>query len=263
MANARLPISAMAALLFGLSAGTAPEAGTSAGPATQPSAEALKAAAQKWARHYDQRVAQFRRENAAARNIVMLGSSHVEGFDTAKYLPGRRILNRGISSDRIGVDGRGVLGRLDSSIFDCNPGFILLENGVNDLGELWRNGTPSTEEIDRTYRKVVARIRERLPNVPLVIVSLFPTRDRFAGLKPLILEFNQRLAAIAVDFRCPFLDVYSPLADDEGLLRKEYARDGLHLNEAGYRVWAALIEKVLPPQETTSQPAAGPSEGVR
>lgn len=199
----------------------------------------------KWAQHYYDRVAQFKRENAAARNIVMVGSSHIEGFDTAKLLPGRRIVNRGISSDRIGIDERGILHRLDSSVFDCNPGIIIIENGVNDLGELWRNGTPSIDAIDTCYRDVVKRIRTRLPDVPLLIVGLFPTRDRYAGLKDSIVEFNGRLAKIAADHGCPFMDVYEPFADAEGLLRREYARDGLHLTPAGYKLWAELIEQAL------------------
>jgi lysophospholipase L1-like esterase len=216
---------------------------------TQPSA------ADKWAKHYDDRVALFQRENAAAKNIVIVGSSHVEWFDAAKYLPGRRVVNRGIGSDRIGVDGHGVLGRLDNSVFDCNPGFILLENGVNDLGELSRNGTPSIDEIEAGYRKVVGEIRTRLPKTPLVIIGLFPTRDRFASLKPMVVEFNARLQKIAADYQCPFMEVYKPLADSEGLLRKEYTSDGLHLNDAGKRVWAELMERVLPPQtKPTTQP---------
>jgi len=219
-------------------------AARAANPQTQPAAD-------KWARHYYDRVEQFKRENAAARNIVMVGSSHIEGFDAARLLPGRRVVNRGIGSDRIGLTDRGVLHRLDSSVFDCSPGFIILENGVNDLGELWRNGTPSVDEIDACYRKVVTRIRTRLPDVPLVIVSLFPTRDRFAPLTPHILEFNQRLARIAQDNGCRFLDAFKPLADDQNLLRKEFSRDGLHLNEAGYRIWARMIEDILPPKPDT------------
>jgi len=224
-------------------------AAPAAGPQTQPAAD-------KWARHYYDRVEQFKRENAAARNIVMVGSSHIEGFDAARLLPGRRVVNRGIGSDRIGLTDRGVLHRLDSSVFDCNPGFIILENGVNDLGELWRNGTPSVDEIDACYRKVVERIRTRMPDVPLVIVGLFPTRDRFAPLTPHILEFNKRLEKIAADQKCPFMDVFKPLADGHNLLRKEFSRDGLHLNEAGYRLWAGLIEQVLPPQQPDTRPAS-------
>lgn len=216
-------------------------------PATRPAMQPATRPAAKidWAKHYHDRVEQFKRENLAARNIVMVGSSHVEGFKADKLLPGRRVVNRGIGSDRIGIDERGILHRLDSSVFDCNPGLVILENGVNDLGELWRNGRPSINEIDATYREVVHRIQRRLPEVPLVIVGLFPTRDRFAGLKPLILEFNQRLRKIAADFGCPFMDAYAPFADGEGLLRQDYSRDGLHLNEAGYRLWAKMIDEAL------------------
>ncbi|HOW73619.1 MAG TPA: GDSL-type esterase/lipase family protein [Phycisphaerae bacterium] len=220
-------------------------------PAAQP-----PPTADKWVRHYYDRVARFRQENAAAKNIVMVGSSHVEGFDASKLLPGRRVVNRGIASDRIGIEDRGVLHRLDSSIFDCNPGFIILENGVNDLGELWRNGKPSMNEIDRCYRKVVKEIRTRLPDVPLVIVGLFPTRDRFSPLTTYVADFNKRLEMTAADFKCPFIDVYTPFADTQGQLRKDLSRDGLHLNEPGYRLWAELINRVLPPLATATAPEA-------
>lgn len=207
----------------------------------------------KWEQHYYDRVARFRKENIAlantSGNIVMVGSSHIEGMPVDRLFPGRRIANRGIASDRIGIDDRGILRRLDCSVFDCRPGFIILENGVNDLGELWRNGKPSIDEIEQCYREVVHNMRERLPGVPLLIVGLFPTRDKYAELVPLIVEFNTRLERIARDHDCPFLDVYKPFADDEGLLRKEFSREGLHLTEAGYQRWAELIEKALPQHE--------------
>ena len=60
-------------------------------------------------------------------------------------------------------------------------------------------------------------------------------------------EFNRRLAIIAADERCGLMKIHAPLADSEGLLRRDYSRDGLHLNEAGYRVWAGMIGNVLPP----------------
>jgi lysophospholipase L1-like esterase len=211
---------------------------------------AKDAAANKWEQHYHARVAQFQKENAAARNIVMVGSSHVEGFDAGRLLPGRRIVNRGIAADRIGITERGILHRLDSSVFDCNPGLIILENGANDLGELWRHGTPSIDEIEACYREVVGRLRTGLPDVPLVIVGLFPTRDKYAPLVPSIVEFNKRLKKIADDFNCPFMDVYAPFADSEGLLRTEFSREGLHLTDAGYRLWADLIENVLSGHDT-------------
>lgn len=217
--------------------------------------------ADKWERHYYDRVARFEKENAAARNIVLVGSSHIERFDTAKHFPDRRIVNRGIAADRIGIDARGVLHRLEASVFDCNPGFIVLENGVNDLGELWRHGTPSIPEIDACYRDVVKAIRTRRPDVPLVIVGLFPTRGRYAELVPMIVEFNARLEKIAADFGCPFMDAYQPFADAEGLLREDYSQDGLHLTAAGYDLWARMIRDFLPPDVGLIAPAQKPASG--
>jgi lysophospholipase L1-like esterase len=223
-------------------------------PATRPAGRPA-AKPTDWVKHYYDRLDQFKTENAAARNIVMVGSSHIEGFRADRLLPGLRVVNRGIGSDRIGIGERGILHRLDSSVFDCNPGFVILENGVNDLGELWRNGTPSMDEIDQCYRQVVQRIRTRLPDVPLLIVGLFPARDRFAGLQPLIVEFNARLERIAADHGCPFMDVYAPFADQQDLLHQDYSLDGLHLNETGYKLWGDMIEKALIRHGQQTRPA--------
>jgi len=199
----------------------------------------------KWAQHYYDRVAQFEKETVAPHGVVLVGSSHVEGFDAKLLAPRWRVINRGIASDRIGIGERGVLRRLDCSVFRCNPAAIVLENGVNDLGELRRNGTPSLDEIDACYREVVRQIRMRLPDVPLILVDLFPARDRYANLLPLIADFNARLQRIAADFDCPLVTAYPHLADADGQLRADYSRDGLHLSPAGYRVWAKLLDEAL------------------
>lgn len=212
-------------------------------------------AANKWVAYYHDRVARFRQENAAAKNIVLVGDSLTEGFDAARWLPGRRVVNRGITSDGVGLNDRGVLHRLDESVFDCNPGVVVLEIGVNDVGDLWRGGRPSMDDIDACYRTVVRRIRDRLPGVPLILISGCPSRDRYAGLAPLVRDFNSRLEKVAADFGLPMIDLYTPLADADGTLKKEYSRDGLHLTEAGYRIWAERLEKVLPPAGPATRPA--------
>ncbi len=252
----RITVAGLCAILGGV---------VSAGGAQTPSEQAPPPV-DKWAKHYHDRVALFRAENVEPGGIVLVGSSHVEGFDTGKLLPGRRIVNRGIISDRIGLTDRGILHRLDCSVFDCKPSIVFLENGVNDLGELWRHGTPSIDEVEGCYREVVKRIRDRLPEVPLVIVGLFPTRDNYAELNPMIVDLNRRLARIAEEFHCPFMDVHAPYVDADGALKAEYSRDGLHLNEAGYRVWADRIESALAaaapipgkldPARATTQPSS-------
>ena len=221
---------------------------------------ANKTPTDKWAKHYYDRVAQFEQENAPRRNVVIVGSSHVEGLDAASLPPRWQVINRGISSDRIGIGERGILHRLDSSVFNCDPSVVVLQNGANDLGELWRHGTPSMDEIEACYRKVVQQIRGRLPDVPLIIVGLFPTRDKYADLTPFIVKLDARLKEIAADYDCTFLEVYPSFADLKGLLREEYSRDGLHLTKPGYQLWARMLDDALAHvvalEETAPDPAA-------
>ena len=218
----------------------------------------------KWARHYHDRIARFEQENVSRQNVVIVGSSHVEGLDAASLLPGWQVVNRGISSDRIGIGERGILHRLDSSVFNCDPSVVVLQNGANDLGELWRHGTPSMDEIEACYRKVVQRIRGRVPDVPLIIVGLFPTRDKYADLVPFITTLDARLKAIAHDCDCTFLEMYPSFADSQGLLRQEYSRDGLHLTKPGYQVWARLLDdalvRLVAADETVLDPATASRE---
>src|SRR5262245_51128358 len=52
--------------------------------------------------HWDNQVRLFKEQNQVWRNVVLLGDSITEGFNVTKYLPGRRVLNRGIGADIIG-----------------------------------------------------------------------------------------------------------------------------------------------------------------
>lgn len=189
----------------------------------------------------------FARERVDPGGIVLLGSSHLEWFDTDQFLPGRRIVNRGIASDRLGVGDRGILHRLETSVFACRPSFIVFQNGINDLGELARTGEPSLDEIFDCYERVVASIRERLPNVPLCLVNEMPTRDHFACCLLFVPPLNEHIRRVADRHGCLHVDVYSDVVDEAGELRADLTYDGLHLNDKGYELWARRLEEILPP----------------
>ena len=42
-----------------------------------------------------------------------------------------------------------------------------------------------------------------------------------------------------------YLDYYTPMLDDKGMLKKELTFDGLHPNDAGYEVMGPLAEKAI------------------
>jgi lysophospholipase L1-like esterase len=195
--------------------------------------------------HYATRVEEFRHQNLQFQNVILLGDSITEGFDVAKYFPDRRILNRGIGADVIGNalpegDKRGVLKRLDESIFNCAPRDVFLLIGINDLGD---SHTP--EVMEAGYREILAQVKRRAPAVHMHIQSVLPTRGTYAKHNANIIDFNERLQKLAKEFDYDYIDLHSQMSDDRGELKKEFTTDGLHLLAPGYKIWKAQIEKTL------------------
>lgn len=205
--------------------------------------------------HYETRVRSFREQNLAYQNVVLLGDSITEGFEVPKYFPGRRVLNRGIGADIIGNDlpendPRGVLRRLDCSVFDCAATDVFLLIGINDL-----NSGRNVDQMEAGYREILQKIRQREPALRIHVQSLLPTRGKFADRNEAVREFNHRLRPLAEAAGADFLDVHRLLVDDQGELKAEYTEDGLHLTAPAYLVWKAEIDRVMGWDAASAKPA--------
>ena len=195
--------------------------------------------------HYAQRTELFRSEAASMQSIVLLGDSITEGFNVQKWFPFRRVLNRGIGSDTIGLapqekDKRGVLRRLDCSVFDCCTSHVFLMIGINDLGD-----SRTVTQISDGYRQILQTIHDKAPLITVHVESLLPTRDNFARHNEPVRQINEKLRAMADQFHYPFLNLNPLMCDEKGELKKELTRDGLHINDAGYAIWKREIEKSM------------------
>ena len=195
--------------------------------------------------HYAQRVDEFRHENELFQNVILVGDSITEGFDVAKYLPGRRVINRGIGADVIGNDlpkddKRGVLKRIDESFFNVPATDAFLLIGINDLGD---NHTP--DQIEAGYREILEKVKKGAPRLKVHVQSLLPTRGNYTKHKANINDINERLQKLAKEFGYDFIDLHSLMTDDKGDLKQELTADGLHINADGYKIWKAEVERTL------------------
>lgn len=196
--------------------------------------------------HYQQRTDFFRSEAASMQTVVLLGDSITEGFNVAKWFPGRRVLNRGIGSDTIGLpprvakDKRGVLHRLDCSVFDCCTSHVFLMIGINDFGD-----SRTVTEMADGYHQILKTIHDSAPLITVHVQSLLPTRGNFARHNEPVRQFNEKLRAMADEFHYPFLNLHPLFCDDKQELKQEMTRDGLHINDDGYAVWKKEIERTM------------------
>lgn len=217
-----------------------------------------------WAEYYRKRVAAHQAENQtldpAKRYVVLVGDSLTEGWSKARIASAMpnlasRVLQRGISSDGVGISARGVKNRLDSSVFDCQPSHIVLHIGVNDIG---RDGS-RIDATERTLREVLATIRGRLPGVPIILLRTAPGRGSYATMSPALKRYNDRVQAVATDLGLRTIDLHALFAGPDGLLRPELSSDGLHWTTAAYALLGPEIERAVGASGPVAPPPPAPA----
>jgi lysophospholipase L1-like esterase len=173
--------------------------------------------------------------------IVFLGNSITDGAEWFELLQNKRCRNRGISGDVT----EGILLRLDG-VTKLKPSAIFLLIGINDLS---RN--ISVDDITGRYREILQRIQKESPKTKVYVQGVMPVNPatggnkRLEGKTDLIIELNGRLQALAKEFGFTYIDLFTPLADNNNLLLRRYSIDGLHLSYEGYRIWAETIKEFV------------------
>jgi lysophospholipase L1-like esterase len=214
------------------------------GARDQASAQTAVATDPAFARaYYAQRLAFFRLMPDQKKEIVFLGDGLVEFGEWQELLPGRLVINRGISGD----NSYGVLARLDE-VLSSRPDRIFLQVGAQDL----LMGL-SEEIILRNYARIVSQISQQSPKTRIVILSLLPVNEpmlppAYRGLTNAgIRSLNQALRRFAEVRRLGFADLYEPLSGPDGQLRPELSLDGFHITASAYLDWieALRMAKVL------------------
>ena len=126
---------------------------------------------------------------------------------------------------------------LDRIVLPLKPRTVFLYEGDNDTG----NGK-SPETVEREFRQLVGIIHEALPETKIVFVSIKPSIRRW-HLIDVARDANARVRAVCEgNDLLEYVDAGSPLLGDNGEPRAElFVEDNLHLNDAGYAIWARLI----------------------
>jgi lysophospholipase L1-like esterase len=107
------------------------------------------------------------------------------------------------------------------------------------------------EDIEANLASMAELAREN--GIQLVFSSVLPVHnytekahDFFAQRSPArILALNEWLKDYCSRNNIVYLDYFSAVVDDKGLLKKELADDGLHPNDAGYKIMVPLAEAAI------------------
>ena len=203
-----------------------------------------------WLAHHATNIANVKA--AGAIDVALIGDSITQGwgggfdgtpFNTAwqKYFSGLKAVNLGIGGDRI----EHILWRLDHGALDgASPKVIVLKIGVNNAPLIQGNGVPVSAAA-HGIRLCVENLRLRCPQSQIIVVKILPAFDPSKEVGAKVREVNVALDALKLDAdpQVRVIDVAAEFTHADGKLKSElYSDKHLHLNLAGYEVFAAKLK---------------------
>lgn len=181
--------------------------------------------------------------------VIFFGDSITDFWDLAAAFPGQPYLNRGIA----GQTTPQMLIRFRPDVIALQPRVVVILAGTNDLAGV--TGRMTLEMIQNNYASIaeLAQVHQ----IRVIFASILPVHDqggiRFSEGRPAakIQALNQWLQDYCATHDWIYLDYYSHMLNDQGMLRTELSDDGLHPNAKGYAVMAPLAAAAI--QQAISQ----------
>jgi lysophospholipase L1-like esterase len=175
--------------------------------------------------------------------VVLFGDSITESWAQffPTMFPGKPYIGRGIS----GQTTPQMLVRFGQDVVALKPKVVVILAGTNDIAG---NSGPSTlKMIEDNFRSMTKVAKAN--GIRVVLSSVLPVYDYpwKPGLQPAekIVALNAWLKDYASRTGVTYLDYHSAMSDARHGLRADLGSDGVHPNEAGYRVMAPLMERAV------------------
>jgi len=128
---------------------------------------------------------------------------------------------------------------------DKKPGKLFILAGLNDNFAKTVNGVEGIDRGMRAVEKIVALMKKSSPDTQVYFFSMTPVTQRVENkrhIRDTWDEYNARLAEKCRELGAIYVDIATPLKDENGLLPKSLSHDGeYHLNDEGNAIWAQTL----------------------
>jgi lysophospholipase L1-like esterase len=194
--------------------------------------------------------------------VVFYGDSITDLWNLPVFFPGKPYINRGIGSQ---VTAQLVL-RFHSDVVALHPRAVVILAGVNDVQGFLQQ--MSLEQIEANFAAMEEMARAN--RIHVIFCSVLPVNNYTDNAKTVLedrhpeelRQLNAWLKSYAASHHAGYVDYYTPLADEHGLLRRELTHDGIHPTAEGYAIMAPLAQKAIDEAlqaADAAQPPAAPS----
>lgn len=176
--------------------------------------------------------------------VVFIGNSIIENWVHLRYrfFIDNNYVNRGIGGQTSAL----LLLRFRHDVINLSPKIVVICAGINDIAE-------NTGVYDMEYTisniKSMAQLAD-INGIKVVLCSVLPCaghgwKGHIQNVPGKIDELNEQIKKFAEEKNYYYLDMNSPLRDENGSFAAAYTFDGLHPNDEGYKVMEPLVQKAI------------------
>lgn len=175
-------------------------------------------------------------------DIVFTGSSVVKFWESMELdLFPLKVINRGVAGTKINEINYWI----KELVLKYRPKIVVLYAGSNDI----QGKKPhSAENVLKGFVEFVKSVQLELPGLPIVFLSIIPSpaKTRWENW-PEIDKANKLIGEYcSQDMNLYFINTTDRFLQNNGLPDNQFFRkDGIHLNESGYRIWQSELKPLL------------------
>ncbi len=197
-------------------------------------------------------LARYRAANAALKlpapgenRVVFFGDSITDMWHLDESFPSKPYVNRGIG----GQTTSQMLVRYRQDVINLRPKVVVILAGTNDIAG--NSGPVTNEDIEANLSDFAELAKAH--NIRVIFSSLLPVNNytprsqEFYAERPRdrILTLNKWMKEYCVAHGNTYLDYFSAMVDEKGMLRRDVSEDGLHPDQAGFAIMVPLAEKAV------------------
>jgi lysophospholipase L1-like esterase len=188
---------------------------------------------------------------AGEERVVFMGDSITDAWPQPRFaqtfFPGKAYIGRGIS----GQTTPQMLIRFRPDVIDLKPKAVVILAGTNDIAG--NTGTMTDDDIQRNLMSMAEL--GKVNGIKVVLASILPTSAYHTperGVpqttsRPMsrIRAINDWMKKYAADNGHVYLDYFTPMLDQSGVMKTELTNDDLHPNAAGYAAMMPLAQAAI------------------
>ena len=184
-------------------------------------------------------------QRAVKGKILFTGSSLMEQFPVNEIAMSdghsEIIYNRGIG----GTNTDDFLVEIDTVLLDLKPSKLFINIGTNDMNER-QDGKDWEEHLLDNYDKIMTIINERLPETKVYVMAYYPVNPEVnpqmaaymlrTRTNEAVNRVNGEVRKLAEKHGFEYIDVNDGIKDEEGKLRSDLSKEGMHMYAAAYQI---------------------------